>query len=538
MKQSSVMKNAIILFTAMAITKLIGAFLKIPLTNILGGLGMGYFSTAYSLFAPVYAVTAAALPTVIMRMTARHNANNANNSTADSRKILHAGLVVAFAAGLAGSIGILAIAAPFSIYVAGSPSSLPSMLVIAPSLLIGSIAAVYRGYYEGMSNMLPTAISQIIEAVVKAGIGIFLAIALIPYGIAYAAAGAIAAITVAELFGLIFLYIRSKFDKLQLSQSQSSQSQSQSANMRLQIRCILRESLPITLAALAMNLNPFIDLLTIPNIINSLKLPHDGNFIYGSYTGIAIPIFAIATAVTAMIGKSALPEITKAWESRNITQLTRTLRILFKGTFMAGLPVCIGLAALSKPILSLLFPARPAEVAVSATPLIALGLGGVSLILAGTLFGIFLAMGRVDLQIKLMLTGAALKLAGNLVLIRIEWLNVTGAAISTIICYSIISIIGLIMLKNLIKENLGIAPNIFRPLFFSLLCGITAYVCYYHTFADVGYSQLLRLAVSIAAGALAYLIPTMFSDRKHIKSLFSHNKNARTSPKLRINANR
>ena len=67
-------KNTLILFTAMFITKIVGALLKIPLTNMIGGTGMGYFSTAYSFFKPVYTVLAAGLPVVITRMTAQSTA--------------------------------------------------------------------------------------------------------------------------------------------------------------------------------------------------------------------------------------------------------------------------------------------------------------------------------------------------------------------------------------------------------------------------------------------------------------------------------
>jgi stage V sporulation protein B len=283
MKHNSVLKNAAILFISMAITKLVGAALKIPLTNILGGLGMGYFSTAYSLFSPIYAVTAAALPTVIMRLTAQ---NVACGRFRNVRRIRRAGLFAALGLGITGSICVFIIATPFSRFIAGSPSSLPAMLVIAPSLFFGSVSAVYRGYYEGLSNMIPTAVSQIIEAVIKSAIGIILAVILMPFGIPYAAAGAIAGITIAEFFGLVFLACTTRMfsDGITADELQSSPVPQRK---RIIIKTIMRESLPITLAALAMNLNPFIDLLTIANIINTLSLNHDGNFIYGSYTGLA-----------------------------------------------------------------------------------------------------------------------------------------------------------------------------------------------------------------------------------------------------------
>ncbi|MCL1866309.1 MAG: polysaccharide biosynthesis C-terminal domain-containing protein [Oscillospiraceae bacterium] len=509
---SRVMKNAAVLFAAMAVTKIVGAFLKIPLTNILGGLGMGYFSTAYSLFSPVYAVTAAALPTVVMRLTARHSASG---NWRNVRRIRKAGLIAAFGLGLAGTAVIMIVAAPFSRNIAGSPNSLPSMLIIAPSLFFASISAIYRGYYEGLSNMFPTAISQIVEAVVKSTVGIVLAVMFMPRGIEYAAAGAIAGITIAELFGLAFLILRSKgrdgISPEDLRDSPLPQ------RKRVIIKTILTESAPITLAALAMNLNPFIDLLTVPNIINTLKLGHDGNFFYGSYTGIAVPVFAITTSITAMLGRSAFSEITSAWEKSDTERLSRTLRLLFKGTFVVGLPISLGLAAVSEPFLSLLYFSKPAEVAISTLPLTVLGLGGISLILSGTLFGIFLAVGRVDLQIKLMLLGSGLKAVFNVILIRIPDLNVTGAAVSTVICYTVTAIIGLFMLKRLVKANLGLTRFILQPLTHSLLCAATAYLCHEYAFCDR--PPVLNLAMSVAAGGLVYLSLTAIAERRYLRKL-------------------
>ena len=70
-ERSGFFKNTLILFTAMFVTKIVGAVLKIPLTNMIGGTGMGYFSTAYSFFSPVYTVLAAGLPVIVTRMTAQ-----------------------------------------------------------------------------------------------------------------------------------------------------------------------------------------------------------------------------------------------------------------------------------------------------------------------------------------------------------------------------------------------------------------------------------------------------------------------------------
>jgi len=509
------------------ITKLIGAALRIPLTNIIGGLGMGYFAVASSLFAPVYALTAAALPVVIMRMVAQ---NAAAGRYRDVRRVHRAGLFAAFMLGAAGSVVMLAIAAPFAEFIADSPGSLLPIMIIAPSLLFCSVSAVYKGYYEGLSNMLPTAMSQIIEAVVKAGVGVTLAVLVLGAGggASHAAAAAIAGITVSEFAGMVFLWAKSRTGKGSFSRQELQNSPMPKAKREV-LRSFARESLPITVAALAMNLNPFIDMLTIPRLITAAG--GEGNFVYGSYTGITIPIFAIATTLTALVCKSALPEITTAYESKNAPRLNATLSGLFKGTFVIGMPVCLGIAALAYPILSLLYFSRPEEVAVSTQPLLVLSLGAIPLLLAGALFGIFLSIGRADLQVKLMIGGAGIKLVGNYTLIGMPHVGITGAAISTILCYTFVSIAGLILLNQCLKplktslKPLKIGRHILQPAFFALKCAGTAYFCYHRVFAESDAlvdwltvpSGTLRLAMSVAAGGIVYLGATMFADRKYFR---------------------
>ena len=96
----------------MVISKIVGAVFKIPLTNILGGIGMGYYSTAYSLYTPVFAMTAAAVPTVIIKAVAD---NIALRRFANAQKVLRTAVVIFGATGLIGTAAILALARPFRI---------------------------------------------------------------------------------------------------------------------------------------------------------------------------------------------------------------------------------------------------------------------------------------------------------------------------------------------------------------------------------------------------------------------------------------
>ncbi|MDR1673841.1 MAG: oligosaccharide flippase family protein, partial [Oscillospiraceae bacterium] len=171
MKKQTFLQGSVILIASVVIAKVIGAVFKIPLTNLLGGTGMGYFSSAYGLFLPVYAVAVTGLAAAVAKLTAE---NAAFELYQNARKVKNVALVIFSVIGLAGSTAIVMLAKPFAVHVVANEKAYLSLIMIAPSIFFGCISSVYRGYYEGLRNMYPTALSQVTEAAVKLAAGLSL----------------------------------------------------------------------------------------------------------------------------------------------------------------------------------------------------------------------------------------------------------------------------------------------------------------------------------------------------------------------------
>ena len=169
-KQSFWKGSALLLASAMT-AKLLGACFKIPLTNVLGGTGMGYFSTAYGLLLPVYALSVTGLSAAVAQTVSRAAALE---HWSEVRRIHHAARLACGALGLLLSLCMFLLAEPFATQIAAQPHALFSLLAIAPAALFGCLTAVERGYWEGLQNMTPTALSQALEAVAKLGFGLAL----------------------------------------------------------------------------------------------------------------------------------------------------------------------------------------------------------------------------------------------------------------------------------------------------------------------------------------------------------------------------
>jgi stage V sporulation protein B len=533
-RNEQMIKNAAILFAAMAFTKIIGAVLKIPLGNILGGQGLGYFSAAYSVFSPVYALTAAAVPAVITKLVAQ---NIAAGNYRTVRKIKRVALRAALLMGFFGGVLILVLVAPMALMVVKTPGAVPAMLVIAPALMFCCVSAVYKGYYEGLSDMTPTAVSQIVEAVAKAGVGIILSdIILLRTGsLSLAAAAAVLGVSVSEFcgFGFLFIISRKRADGIAKEDLQASPEPQRILPLLIGI---FREMIPITICALVMNLGGLVDLITVTSGLNAavasdtafflnwlpglkssgMTTSEIGNFIYGSYTGIAQSLFAIIPSMTALVGKSALPAVTAAWSNNNKDQLRRRLNACFSGTFVLGMPLCLGLACMAEPLLSLLYSGKPEEVAVCIPVLTLLAAGGILLSLSGTLSNIFLAMGRSDLQMRLTLVGVAVKILLNLILIPIAQINILGAAVSTLACYAVMCVAGLILLMRM-TGNLDLWSAFWRAGIPALCCAGTAFAV--REALPEGISRVLGLLFAVMCGALVFVTMILFTQREYIKRI-------------------
>ncbi|CUQ83838.1 polysaccharide biosynthesis protein [[Eubacterium] siraeum] len=559
--KNTYVKNTIILFVSMVISKIVGAVFKIPLTNILGGIGMGYYSTAYSLYTPVFAMTAAAVPTVIIKAVAD---NIALRRFANAQKVLRTAVVIFGATGLIGTAAILALARPFSDTVAQSPQSVWGIIAIAPSVFLCCISSVYKGYYEGCCNMMPSAVSQVAESVCRAVTGLSVSHLIIEYGMKcyaggemvfgviagseseavdiimpYAAAGAVFAVTVSELCALVCLLVRKKVCKRIIDKSAGDTSTDRVAVIA---KRLIKSCIPVSAAAIVVNLSSFIDLITIPRCLNFALSSDPGyfaacfsdiikaqggavrlaNFMYGSYTGLSWTMFMLIPSFTAMFGRSALPQIAGAWTLGNRKEFERKVTVVLRSNFVIGFPLYLGLSAMSRQILEFLFSGRQQEVSVSATSLFILGLGGVFLTLSSTFISIFQVIGRSDLPVKLMLPGCAVKLIFNVFTISVPAININGAAVSTVIMYAAVALGGYFALENVTGIDFHIIRRMAVPLSAGVVCAVVSRIVY--GFVGESVNAVAALFLPIASGGAVYIILLIIFNEINLKSLLNRQK--------------
>jgi len=499
-----------------AVSKLLGAFFKIPLTNILGGVGMGYFSCAYSLFMPVYSLTVTGLSTAVARMTAQ---STALGMYANAAKIRRTALWIFSLVGILGSVLIFILAKPFSVYSIDSPEASLTVAMIAPAVFFGCITAVERGYYEGMSNMYPTAFSQAAEGIVKAGAGLFLCSYVLenpqtvmkyfPYITdirAAAAAAGILGVTLSTAGAAVFLAAIRLFTKV------PKDGESHVMGRRVIVRELASTAAPVGISALVTNLTALIDMWTIIGCISRFggrisalegvsqdELPY---FIYGSFAGVALTVFNLVPSVTNMLGKGALTCITAAYEGNDRKALERgTLQALLTSAVIA-VPAAAGIAVLAPEILGFLYPQQTDEAAFCVSSLRWLMTGMVCLCISYPLFSMLQAVGKPSAPLKIMLFGTAVKLVGNLAFM--PFMGVNGAALSTSVCYGVILTVSLKAYIKAVDMKISAVP-FGKVIYSGIMCGGAAYLAA-SLLRKTGAADLVTIAVSAAAGGVVYIV--------------------------------
>ena len=437
--------------------------------------------------------------------------------------------------------------------IAKTPSALYSVLAISPAILFGCVTSAYRGDYEGLRNMTPTAVSQVVEVVAKLVFGLSLALVVtktassqyaksgVVFGqqaasleemqriaAPYAAAAAIFGVTLSTVVGTVYLLIHCKRAGDGVTEENLKYSPRAMRGKVLLVR-LVKIAIPISLGSIVVNVAQFIDTFTIirrldaafqnhadvmmklfGSIVPAQVLQENGsaNFIYGSYSGYALSVFNLVPAFTTIFGKSALPNVTAAWTVRDMKGTKLNIESLIRMTFLITAPLSLGIFSMATPILTLLYPGKAAEVAIAAP---VLSLQGISLLFLGMsapLFAALQALGRADLPPKFMLLGAALKFIVNYATIGIPAINVRGAAMGTMICYAVIMVLCLVWLTKITGIQFRFVGLFWKPLAGGLLCAGAAYSVY-GVLSHFIASNSLKTLLAIGVAGIVYLLAVL-----------------------------
>lgn len=514
-RKQSLLDGALILSAAIIAVKLIGVFFKLYVTLKIGYDGRGYYATAYNIYTPIYSIALAGFPTAVSKMVA---AKAAAGKYRDVKALFGISMRIFTIAGAAGTILILLLAYPFTKSIK-SLDSIPSILAIAPSMFFCCVMSGYRGYYQGLRDMTPSAISQVLEAGGKLLFGWLLINSVMGTGAAfadklpvlrdmvtdagqsYAAAAAIMGVTIGSLMGLLYLIFRHMLIGTGIPGAAIRRAP-HAARKSVLTREFIAIAIPISVSALVSNLTTLIDNWTIqnrlqyvldtsydvvakmyPGIVSARGfLPELSEsfkaYLFGSYDTV-LEIKNIVPTFTITLGLAAIPVLSEAWVKRDKKTIRRSVNSVIRITMLLAMPAGIGMAVLSKEILYLLYGTSEANA--PAIPYIApiLTMYGVSVIflaLNQPITNMLQAIDRMDVPIKAMAIGATLKIAANYLLVSIPTINIRGAVIGSLLCNIVIDAYGMIVLRHDARIRFNYRALFLNPLLCALASGLAAFI--------------------------------------------------------------
>jgi stage V sporulation protein B len=505
MSKKTFLSGAAILSAAGLVVQVMGAVFRIPLANIIGDVGMGYYQTAYPVYIFLLVFSTNGAPAAISKMTSERIAAGRG---AEAHRVFRLAFAVMLVFGLAAAGGLALIAAPLANFVK-SGGSYFSLLAIAPSLLFVPLMSVFRGYFQGMQEMRPTAVSQIVEQAVRVAVGLSLAVFLVRDSLELASAGACFGASVGPLAGILLLlvvYARRNRRKGEALPGDSGD-KGESAGSILK-----------TLVALIVPTTIGISILPVMNVVDMLicrirlidagfgGLEAEG--LYGLMTGFASPIINIPMAMALSIAMSMVPAIAAARGVGDTVFMDANIRMGLRTAMIIGAPCSFGLIILAGPILRLIYPAQP--IALDAAPCLAiLGAGVVFLCVAQAMAGILQGLGRASLPVVSLLAGVAVKFALTYALTAMPALNINGAAIGSTAGYAAVGFLNLVLVKRTAGIRFDVLLSVGKPLAAGLLmCAVTAAV--YFACMRFTSGSIAVLAAICAAGA-SYVIAILKS---------------------------
>lgn len=465
------LKGTAILMGANAISKIFGAIFKIPLTYILNEEGMAIFNTSMGIYSTILSFVISGFPLAVSRLIATEYAlGNYRNI----KKTVKLSLIILSVLGIIGTL-VLFWGSDYFAYSMKDPKASLAIKVISPSIFFVALGCVFKSYFQGCVNMIPTAISQIIESFIRLAIGFFGAWYFKNAVIEITSAGAISGITIGEIIATLILFL------LFFSFDKKKKNIGELKNNKEIIKSISQIAFPMLICSSVSSAFSLLDVATIrnglinirftPDNINSfllkyssytthfdnldktLKMTIDGaRWLYGAYSGYALTIFHLPTGIIGALGTSIFPVISGAYAKGDINLTKKTLLGALKATIIIILPCALMLSMFSDELLYILFKNT------ASSHLLSMLAPSLVFLCITDIFVVSLhAFGKIYEPFFYSMIGIAIKLVANVILIPIAKFNIEGAIIGSTAAFFVMMLINgysVIKYTNITKKHL------------------------------------------------------------------------------------
>ena len=521
-KKQTFLQGTAVLAMATVLVKLMGFLFKVPLNNIIGEDGFGYFNTAYDVYNVLLMISTTGLPVAMSRMISQ--AQTLGNH-AQIKRIYRTSLYVFLTIGMVGSLGMLFFCRQLSVMVTTNENSWAAIAALAPCVLLICLVSAYRGFFQGQSNMTPTSVSQIFEAVTRLVVGLGLAWLVMKltgeaavraqgivlasgetaqdYGdITLAAGGAILGVTLGSLISVVYLH-----HKFRQSNQILSLGGGTAKSTRSTMKELLSIAVPITLGSAGLQIINLFDAATVMNrLINAAGYTQERADVVKGVYNYCQTIFNFPCAFIPCITIAIIPAITNSLTLQDRRGVRSVQNSSLRLMGLIAMPCAVGLIVLAEPIVALLGGYTGANLTLATKLMAILGVAVVFNSIVLMTDAIMQAHNHAVIPVINTLIGGIVKVIVNYILVGNPDIAITGAPVGTIACYAVITVLNLIAMRRVLRRNAPkLLPNLWKTTIAAVLMGGTTWLAYWGL-GRIGMGRAVACLGSIVVAVLVYVV--------------------------------
>lgn len=382
------MVQGAILGIASIVVRIIGLIYRVPLNNILGAEGIAYYGVAFDVYSILLLLSSYSMPLAVSKMV---SARVALGQYRNVRKVLIHAILFSLVLGLT-AFAITFFGAGVFARILNYPQSAVALKVLSPALVILSVLGVLRGYFQGFGNMVPTAVSNIIEQIINAIVSIAAATILYNAAVsavnagtpgerpeALGAAGGTLGTVLGAFAAMIFMILLIVLSRKKMNRMIAKDKTEQADSTGMILKILVLTILPVILSTTIYNISSLLDTGLFGNLMmvsgleqstitamNGMTVPWEAlstvdkqqliAILTGMYTGNYRLLINVPVALSSALASSLIPSIVTSVARKNRGGVIRKVESSIKLTMIIAFPCAVGLGVLAKPIITLLFP--------------------------------------------------------------------------------------------------------------------------------------------------------------------------------------
>lgn len=495
-KKETFMQGVVTIMFSQILIKVLGLIYTLYLTNRdgFGDAGNAIYASGYQIYALLLTVSSIGVPNAISKLVSERLAVGDNKG---ANRIFKVALVTFGTLGAIGSMLLFFGAHVIAYSWTQIPESELTLVALAPAIFFVSISSVFRGYFNGRRTLKITARAQTLEQIFKTifTIGIVEVVAYVTStSTEMMAAGANVATTLATFSSFVYLFMYYRIKRKEIGNEIQSSTNYKYENVKTIVKNILMVSIPLTLSSIMTSFNKNIDSFTVKRILSGYMPADIATKLYGQLSGKVDTVTNLPLAINIAFATALVPAISAAKAKNDRESATKRTSFSLLTSMLIGLPCVVGMIVFAQPILNLLYP----NANEGALLLQLISVSVIFSILDQTINGALQGFGKVMVPAIALGIGCVVKLVLNIVLLKIPFFNVYGAAIGSIACHAVAFAIVFNVLKKYVKLDLSFNKFVVKPAIATTIMAICSYTLY-------------LLMDRIISGRLATIIAMLFA---------------------------